>query len=318
VCPYLLNVDVSQLPAPLAQFQSVSADRDGTLRLVEAVNRSLREGRVPSRHLPIVFKEHWKRLKGLLERPQQQAIAFQESQFEVLDDPVVRTRRIVADLKNLYDGGAREAICYSGYLSAFAISDAEEKRLGEDYCSPGGSTMSPEKREAYHKALLEERDMLLQLARKGWPVRCIITPLEREHRLVKQSREKRDLRIAHLMKFLQSEKKKVMRGRKNIEWVVSPFGRWNIYIIGQISCFEGFKRTASGGFDLTLRQSSPEAIAAKTRVYDQLFRHIKTYTLTKFPQPPEFDDRLALEEATLTALNEARSEDPGENAESAD
>jgi hypothetical protein len=108
------------------------------------------------------------------------------------------------------------------------------------------------------------------------------------------------------------------RRRKNIEWVISPFGRWNIYIIGQTSCFEGFKRTAGGGFDLTLRQSSPEAIAAKTRVYDQLFRHIKTYTLTKFPQPAEFDDRLALEEATLKALNEARSEDSGEVTQSAD
>ena len=158
------------------------------------------------------------------------------------------------------------------------------------------------KTREYHEALLEERDTLLELARDGWPVRCIITPHERRLHRVPQSVEKRDLRFKHLIEFLESEDEKAIQARENIEWVISPFRQWNIYIIGRISCFEGFRRTFGSGYDLTLRESGREAIEGKTRVFDELFKHVKTYTLTTFSKGPECDCRLALRQAAIQAL----------------
>ncbi len=38
VCPYLVDISSDELPSPLSFFQAVSADEDGTIRLVEALN----------------------------------------------------------------------------------------------------------------------------------------------------------------------------------------------------------------------------------------------------------------------------------------
>src|ERR1700761_9213653 len=47
VCPYLLGLQPSEVPGPLAEFQAVTADEDGTRRLLKAVNNSLDHSRLP-------------------------------------------------------------------------------------------------------------------------------------------------------------------------------------------------------------------------------------------------------------------------------
>src|SRR5947207_2504536 len=41
VCPYLIDMNASQVSGPMAQFQSVGATKDGTLRLLQTLNRAL-------------------------------------------------------------------------------------------------------------------------------------------------------------------------------------------------------------------------------------------------------------------------------------
>lgn len=48
VFPYLIDMPLTELSGPLAQFQAVRADRGGTLSLITALNKILREKKEPS------------------------------------------------------------------------------------------------------------------------------------------------------------------------------------------------------------------------------------------------------------------------------
>jgi tetratricopeptide (TPR) repeat protein len=71
VFPYLIDCPASAISGPLTLFQSVSADKDGTFKLIAALNRILRDKQEPSQSdsgLQTLFEKLWPDYHRELER----------------------------------------------------------------------------------------------------------------------------------------------------------------------------------------------------------------------------------------------------------
>jgi hypothetical protein len=203
----------------------------------------------------------------------------------VIKSKLDRTELIVKDLQSLAtltDEELRnEVVWFSGFLSSFAIGPDESFEPGE---------------EKFRGALQEERDALLTLARRGCVVRNIISPPI--HDVIADQMERACVRMRYLLKFLQSDDEAL----KNIDWAVSPYKQKNLYIIGRLSYFEGYKKPHHTGYSLTLRQSSLEAVRANASLYEVLFEELETDTLNTHGQPGLTDRRASLRIATARCL----------------
>ena len=65
VVPYLLELSPTNVGYPLAQFQTVTADPEGTLHLLESINEA-RESKMPADRLDRAFKKWWPDLERQL------------------------------------------------------------------------------------------------------------------------------------------------------------------------------------------------------------------------------------------------------------
>ncbi len=208
----------------------------------------------------------------------------------IIDDKLKRTRIIINDLQALAklpnEEIAKEKILFSGGLSAFAIADNEPFEPGE---------------EEYHEALLKEKESLIELAEKGFTIKCILTP-PILYTQVKTGRiDVRKHRLQYLLNFLQSNDQALL----TIEWAVSPFLQKNQYIIGHISYLEGYKKGTQRGYHFTLRQTDSNAISANISLYEALFSHMETYTLTTYGSPGVPDRREALRKAMINSVKQS-------------
>jgi hypothetical protein len=66
VVPYLLNLKSTNVAGPLAQFQSVSADKEGTLKLIRSINE-VRERKLLEEKLLKLFNKWWPDLEEKLQ-----------------------------------------------------------------------------------------------------------------------------------------------------------------------------------------------------------------------------------------------------------
>lgn len=67
VCPYLFDLDPKKLDYPLAQFQAIKSDEEGTKKLVYAVNNALEdETRLPDEQLSKIYLKWWPDLDAKL------------------------------------------------------------------------------------------------------------------------------------------------------------------------------------------------------------------------------------------------------------
>ena len=66
VCPFLLDVEPSEVKGPLMQFQFARADRQDTHRLVHSLNKLSGSGAIPERILDRAFELHWPSLESRL------------------------------------------------------------------------------------------------------------------------------------------------------------------------------------------------------------------------------------------------------------
>jgi hypothetical protein len=211
----------------------------------------------------------------------------QPAKTTVLESALDRTRSVVADLELLADRPdeelSSESIWFSGHLSSFAIGENE-------YFDPG--------EEEFRRALLAERDCLIRLARRGCPTRCIVSPPSKDHLIVHRLPYAVQ-RLRTLIAFLESGDPAL----NHIDWVISPYGQKNSYIIGHISYFEGFKAGLERGFALTLRQDEPEAIRSSIELHKKLFERLRTDTLVSHSPPGHHtNEREALRHATTQCL----------------
>ena len=66
VVPYLLDVAPSDLPAPVARYRSVQANRAETLRLVELLNAKTKAGSINPQRVQEAFEVWWPKLQAQL------------------------------------------------------------------------------------------------------------------------------------------------------------------------------------------------------------------------------------------------------------
>jgi hypothetical protein len=206
----------------------------------------------------------------------------------IIDDRLERTRRIVADLETLGklpdEDLSNETVWSSSFMSSIAISDDEDHTDS-----------------AYHPYLLKERDALLALARRGCRLRFIVTPPS-EANIARPWIKHGLQRTATLLKFLRQED----AAHENIDWVVSPMRQKNIYVIGRVSCIEGFKEHLQRGYQLTIRQTAWDAIEVNVRLLATLFARLVKSTLAE-NQESSRSDRVALRLATIKVLERSLS-----------
>lgn len=207
----------------------------------------------------------------------------------VIESAEERTSMIIEDLQTLAnlpnDELAKETILFSGFLSSFAISSDEP-------CPPG--------EESYQSLLVKEREILLSLARRGCTVKLMITP-PTENNWKPYRIDTVLCRLRTLISLLESDETSV----RNIEPAVSPFGQKNLYVIGHVSCSEGFKKGYQRGFGLTSRQTGYTAIHSARVLYESVFDWLVPDTLSTYGKKDQSGRRRALVSAATTCLEES-------------
>ena len=69
VCPYLIGgLQPAEVPDPLGQFQSNSADKQGTQKLLKTINSALAEGKLEEDVLSDAFEKYWPDLEKILQK----------------------------------------------------------------------------------------------------------------------------------------------------------------------------------------------------------------------------------------------------------
>lgn len=245
-----------QLPYPFSQFHALQLEDAACAKsLVHAICKCFGIKRVPTVNAAAFHKKVMKVLG---------AITIPEASPQIIHSPEERTKLINDDLKSLLNSPsvAGETVWTSAFLSSLAI---------------GRRVLYPEEQQSHLSLLLEERDLLLELARKGCTIRCIISPANENH-LRNEGITYAILRTERLLKFMKSRDAAL----RHIDWAISELGTKNLYIIGHISCFEGYSKDIQHGYGLTLRQTAREVIDANIDVYSGFFRDLAARTLARW------------------------------------
>ena len=205
----------------------------------------------------------------------------------IIKSPFERTLQINNDLAVLCNSPdtnlVKETIWFSGELSSLAISEDEPTN---------------DENKEYKQALLRERDYLLKLARQGNQIRGIITP-PNENSLVPERTSRALHRTRQLIQLLESDDEAL----ENIELAISPSMQRSLYILGHLSCYDGYR--VQQRYRLTLRQTSQEVIAANVSLYKELFNQLEVYTLTTYGERQETDRKEGLRKAVLNHLKDS-------------
>jgi hypothetical protein len=183
----------------------------------------------------------------------------------IIQSPIDRTKAIIRDLKVLLRSPKpkEETIWMSGFLTSFAIGE------GDSY---------PKDSKKYFDLLLEEKNCLVHLARKGVTIKCILSPAN-EHYARHEGFEHAIKRTNTLLNFIESEDPAL----DNIDWTVAALGAKSFYLIGQIACWEGYKVNIQQGYGLSVRQASPKIVEAGHQIYRFFFDSLSANALGKWP-----------------------------------
>ena len=92
VVPYLFALKTTDVGPPLAQFQSVNADKKGTLDLVNSIYHAI-ESPLPLSELPVTFERWWPDLEDSLSHIARRVAAKRRSEREILEEILSLVRR---------------------------------------------------------------------------------------------------------------------------------------------------------------------------------------------------------------------------------
>jgi hypothetical protein len=95
-CPYLLDLGPAELDGPLGQLQAATANKDGTWKVVETINRLLDDGtQLPGERLQKSFDTWWPELEAKLGEARQIATATAAVPSRSLEDKLDEVLEIV-------------------------------------------------------------------------------------------------------------------------------------------------------------------------------------------------------------------------------
>jgi hypothetical protein len=268
-----------QLPAPFGIRQALQLeDENFPTALIQAVSMHCGLRRVPS---PESADAATKLQQA------RDSIAVSEPSTQLIHSSAERTKLINADLQTLLHskGVAHETVWTSAFLSTLAIAPND--------CSYDDTSEM--------ELLLAERESLLNLARSGCTIKCIISPANAN--FIRYAGVDHAIRRTRRLIELLDDKENAL---ERIDWAVSEIGTKNLYIIGRLSCFEGYTKNIRQGYGMTLRQTSSDVINANIDVYTSFFKDLAARTLAKWAhEGDEGTERELLRAATRRCLQES-------------
>ncbi len=94
VCPFLFDLEPSQLSGPVSQFQARKTDREGTLKILRTINNSLVNNNLKEEELEEIFEVWWPRLQSDFDKiPEYDGEKVNiRSTEEILSEIVINTR----------------------------------------------------------------------------------------------------------------------------------------------------------------------------------------------------------------------------------
>jgi hypothetical protein len=240
--------------------------------------------RFGTRWKDINFKELQEKLNSTIN-----LINYPNTSPLIIDSVLYRTELIVRDLKKLLysDKLKGEVVWTSAFLTSLAIGP-EDPYSGDE--------------QDYIECLLEEKELLLELARNGCEIRCIISP-PNEHNTFPLDNDFTKLRTVRLKEFLNSKDSAL----NSIKWAISECWVKNIYIIGKLSIYEGYKTGMVHGYSLTLRHTAPEILKSYLELYDGFFENLEARTLAIWTSKEDkaFNKRELIKTATIRCLEDS-------------
>jgi len=196
-----------------------------------------------------------------------------------------RTQLIIRDLERLLELSpsdlSNQTVLFSGFLSAFSFKNDQK---------------FPPEISAGAKDVIREKKCLLDLAQQGCKIKCIITP-PTPNDITDSNREYFRTRVDYLLNFLKSEAKEL----QNIDWIISNFRQKNFYIIGNISCYEGYKLGLERGYSITMRQSG-KAVTESIAIYEILIEGLVNNMVSKHYKLKKLERHNALQQITINEL----------------
>lgn len=245
-----------QLPYPFSALQAIQIEDPG-------FGKALLQALCAHFQIPRTPEVDSARLRKKIEK----AIAMissPDASPQIIHDPRERTKLIIDDLRALLKSPSapRETVWTSAFLSTLAI---------------GPDDPYPKEDQDYLALLLEERELLLSLARKGCTVKCIISPANKNY-IRHAGIDYAIKRTSRLIDFISGQDPAL----DHIQWAISELGTKNLYILGHLSCFEGYKKGIHQGYGLTLRQTSRDVISANIDLHSRFFSDLAARTLTQW------------------------------------
>lgn len=106
VIPFRIGIAAADVPFPLAQFQNVNADKDGTLKLLQSIN-TVNSQKLESGRLYRLFDKLWPDFERKISEAERNAGTepLKRSERELLEEILQITRSIDRDLKRAPEGG---------------------------------------------------------------------------------------------------------------------------------------------------------------------------------------------------------------------
>ena len=248
------------LPFPFSRYQGLQLEaEDFAYNLLFALSKHF------NYDAPSISKRELNKLNKKI-ADAKRTMCVPDASPQVIQSSIERTQLINNDLQTLINSSnvSNETLWTVSLLSTFAV--------GKDH-----NLDDPE----YLYLLLNERKLLIELAKRGCKIKCIISPVNPFH-MISQAIDDVIMRTQNLLAFLKSKDKNLVSALSHIDFAVSEFSTKNLYIIGNMSCFEGYKTDPSQGYNLNLRQTSPDVIKANINVYEGFFNQLSARTLAKW------------------------------------
>lgn len=94
VCPYLFQVEPSDISGPLVQFQSTKANKDDTKNLIKTINEALGKSALPEQNLSVTFEKWWPEFERKLnEIPEIQMKRDRRTDRQILEEVLDLVRK---------------------------------------------------------------------------------------------------------------------------------------------------------------------------------------------------------------------------------
>jgi hypothetical protein len=105
VCPYLLELEPTDIDGPLVQFQAIRANEDDTLKLIYAINKAMGDEALSGERLNRAFIRNWPGLKSELKAISESDSADKEPKRSDRDliEEILRTVRYQSKQQMLLD-----------------------------------------------------------------------------------------------------------------------------------------------------------------------------------------------------------------------